>query len=204
MTGSACGRPAARTSCAPSVARRASGSRPRIGCANGFQKRICATFGRHLGRDVAQALLAEADPARLDGEEREVVVLFSYLQSYSTLSEHLTLAGRRRSARGIGFGRSSGLGGCRRRAPGSPGLSGATRGRTRWGRTRSYRSPEAPPRAIVRSDPAPVVSPALAPSALLSLGPHPWQPSNAAPQRAHGGARSLRARCGVPRLCGRA
>jgi class 3 adenylate cyclase len=54
------------------------------------RERIRATFGRYLGRDVAQALLAEADPARLGGEEREVVVLFSDLQSYSTLSEHLS------------------------------------------------------------------------------------------------------------------
>lgn len=54
------------------------------------RERIRATFGRYLGRDVAQALLAEADPARLGGEEREVVVLFSDLQSYSTMSEHLS------------------------------------------------------------------------------------------------------------------
>jgi class 3 adenylate cyclase len=54
------------------------------------RERIRATFGRYLGRDVAKALLAETDPARLGGEEREVVVLFSDLQSYSTLSEHLS------------------------------------------------------------------------------------------------------------------
>ncbi|NUQ74455.1 MAG: HAMP domain-containing protein [Polyangiaceae bacterium] len=54
------------------------------------RERIRATFGRYLGRDVAKALLAEADPSRLSGEEREVVVLFSDLQSYSTLSEHLS------------------------------------------------------------------------------------------------------------------
>lgn len=54
------------------------------------RERIRATFGRYLGRDVAQALLAEADPERLGGEEREVVVLFSDLEGYSTLSEHLS------------------------------------------------------------------------------------------------------------------
>ncbi|HZF50114.1 MAG TPA: adenylate/guanylate cyclase domain-containing protein [Polyangiaceae bacterium] len=54
------------------------------------RERIRATFGRYLGRDVARALLAEADPDRLGGEEREVVVLFSDLKGYSTLSEHLS------------------------------------------------------------------------------------------------------------------
>jgi adenylate cyclase len=54
------------------------------------RERIRATFGRYMGRDVAKALLAEADPARLGGEERDVVVLFSDLGSYSTISEHLS------------------------------------------------------------------------------------------------------------------
>jgi class 3 adenylate cyclase len=54
------------------------------------RERIRATFGRYMGRDVAQALLAEADPARVGGEERDVVVLFSDLQGYSTLSEYLS------------------------------------------------------------------------------------------------------------------
>lgn len=53
------------------------------------RERIRATFGRYLGRDVARALLSDPGASRLGGEEREVVVLFSDLRSYSTVSEHL-------------------------------------------------------------------------------------------------------------------
>jgi adenylate cyclase len=53
------------------------------------RERIRATFGRYLAKDVARALLSDPGAARLGGEEREVAVLISDLQSYSTVSEHL-------------------------------------------------------------------------------------------------------------------
>lgn len=59
--------------------------------AEGLQERerIRAAFGRYVAKEVARALLADPESARLGGEEREVAVLFSDLKSYSTMSEHL-------------------------------------------------------------------------------------------------------------------
>lgn len=50
---------------------------------------IRETFGRYVSEDIAETLLAEGTDLTLGGEERIVTVLFSDLQGYSTMSEHM-------------------------------------------------------------------------------------------------------------------
>ena len=60
--------------------------------AEGLEERehIRDTFGRYVSEDVARKVLSDRAATALGGEEREVTVLFSDLQGYSTLAEHLS------------------------------------------------------------------------------------------------------------------
>jgi adenylate cyclase len=47
------------------------------------------TFGRYVSKKVARSVLRDGTPDRLGGEEREVTIMFSDLQGYSTMNERL-------------------------------------------------------------------------------------------------------------------
>jgi class 3 adenylate cyclase len=51
---------------------------------------ISNTFGRYVDREIAQELLSRPEVARLGGEKREVVILFSDIRGFTPLAETLT------------------------------------------------------------------------------------------------------------------
>lgn len=53
------------------------------------RERIRAAFGKYVAEPVAKRILAGADGGRLEGEAREVAILFTDLRDYTTLSESL-------------------------------------------------------------------------------------------------------------------
>jgi class 3 adenylate cyclase len=53
------------------------------------RQRIRETFGKYVSESVASALLREAGDGRLEGETREATVLFTDIDGFTTLSEHV-------------------------------------------------------------------------------------------------------------------
>ncbi len=51
---------------------------------------ISNTFGRYVDKEIARDLLARPEAARLGGEKREVVILFSDIRGFTPLAETLT------------------------------------------------------------------------------------------------------------------
>jgi class 3 adenylate cyclase len=51
---------------------------------------ISNTFGRYVDREIARELLSRPEAARLGGEKREVVILFSDIRGFTPLSETLS------------------------------------------------------------------------------------------------------------------
>ncbi len=51
---------------------------------------ISNTFGRYVDQEIARDLLARPEAARLGGEKREVVILFSDIRGFTPLAETLT------------------------------------------------------------------------------------------------------------------
>jgi adenylate cyclase len=51
---------------------------------------ISNTFGRYVDKEIAQELLARPEAARLGGEKREVVILFSDIRGFTPLAETLS------------------------------------------------------------------------------------------------------------------
>src|SRR5262245_19745381 len=53
------------------------------------RQRIRETFGKYVSESVASALLRETGDGRLEGETREATVLFTDIDGFTTLSEHV-------------------------------------------------------------------------------------------------------------------
>jgi class 3 adenylate cyclase len=51
---------------------------------------ISNTFGRYVDREIARELLSRPEAARLGGQKREVVILFSDIRGFTPLAESLT------------------------------------------------------------------------------------------------------------------
>jgi adenylate cyclase len=56
------------------------------------RERIRNMFGRYVSEGVARKVLGDSSAATMDGEEREVTILFSDIRNYSTISEYLNPA----------------------------------------------------------------------------------------------------------------
>jgi len=62
------------------------------GMVEGLKERdfISNTFGRYVDKEIARELLARPEAARMGGEKREVVILFSDIRGFTPLAENLT------------------------------------------------------------------------------------------------------------------